>query len=254
MSSFLLQEYIPGPEYVVDLVAAESSFVVTSVCCYTKLSDCGVSGRPFVKLYSTTLDPSDDRLRHIVAYAKAAASALEIVNGPAHIEIIDGPAGPVLIDVGARLHGTGAPRWFQACYRNDLLDSVYKCYFANGRGMRNAELAQPGIKSYVAAERAGYFGGLSPDDNDRLAAVSSMLFYQILVEDCAEYKPTIDLLTTSAHGYFACSDDEVLRADVTEFEDTMSLHFGEGLKSKVALDVAMSQITQRRAYISRNGD
>ncbi len=63
-------------------------------------------------------------LSAIIDYAKKSAIALGVEYGFAHLEIMLTSRGPVLIELGARLHGGIAPLVFEQCYSAGLLSSA----------------------------------------------------------------------------------------------------------------------------------
>ncbi len=119
--SYLVQERLVGDEYVVDLVAFNKEIKVCSLCKYRK----GLhNGSHFVYESLEVLDIFDSRYNTLIAYAIDCAHALGIEHGPAHMELIQTRQTPVLIEVGARLHGGIAPLLFEECYTDGLLSSA----------------------------------------------------------------------------------------------------------------------------------
>lgn len=106
----LVQEYVHGTEYVVDTVSGSGITYVTATLRYKK------EVRPDGSiLYSEEvfIDPSDDEVQLVTDYARQVVDALGILFGAAHLEIMLAEDGPVLVEVGARLHGTLVPRHLQ---------------------------------------------------------------------------------------------------------------------------------------------
>lgn len=127
---FIVQPFISGPEYVVDMVAFDGTYIIASVCKYTKIEK---NGSMFVYESLDTLDPRAPDLQPLIDYAREAAAALSIQIGPIHMEIIWSDAGPVMIEAGGRLHGGIAPQLFQQVYQPDLLSLAIDCYLARPR-------------------------------------------------------------------------------------------------------------------------
>ncbi|WP_455921355.1 ATP-grasp domain-containing protein [Pseudomonas putida] len=145
---FVLQPFISGPEYVVDMVAFNGTYHIASVCRYTKIQR---NGSPFVYDSLDTLDPADTTLAPLIDYARQAAAALGVSVGPLHMEIIWSAHGPVMIEAGARLHGGIAPRLFQQVYQPDLLSLAVDSYL--GR----PALAGPGHSRQTHHGKIGFF-------------------------------------------------------------------------------------------------
>jgi biotin carboxylase len=127
---FIVQPFISGPEYVVDMVAFEGTFIIASVCRYAKIHK---NGSHFVYESLDTLDPRSPDLQPLIDYARKAAAALDIRVGPIHMEIIWSDAGPVMIEAGGRLHGGIAPQLFQQVYQPDLLSLSIDSYLGRSR-------------------------------------------------------------------------------------------------------------------------
>jgi hypothetical protein len=124
-SRYLIQGFVTGPEYVVDMVVSADGVQVSSLCRYRKAEH---HGARFVYEGLEVLDPLNDRFTALVAYARNCALALDVRFGPLHMELIDGPEGPVMIEAGARLHGGVAPSLFTLCYEPDLLSVAVSTY------------------------------------------------------------------------------------------------------------------------------
>lgn len=144
---FIVQSFIAGPEYVVDMVAFDGTYVVASVCKYTKIQK---NGSMFVYESLDTLDPRAEELQPLTDYARQAAAALGVRVGPIHMEIIWSEAGPVMIEAGGRLHGGIAPLLFQQVYHPDLLSLSIDSYLGHPRPEADAV-------SQISHGRIGFF-------------------------------------------------------------------------------------------------
>lgn len=102
----LVQEYISGVEYVVDSVSLGGRHYVTNTSRYEKAALNG----SFVYMQEHFIHPCDPQVQPLIAYALKVLTSLGIDFGAAHMEIMLDERGPVLIEVGARLHGAKAPR------------------------------------------------------------------------------------------------------------------------------------------------
>ncbi|QHF46260.1 hypothetical protein PspS35_21625 [Pseudomonas sp. S35] len=144
---FIVQSFIAGPEYVVDMVAFAGTYIVASVCKYTKIQK---NGSMFVYESLDTLDPQAAELHPLIDYARQAAAALGVQVGPIHMEIIWSDAGPVMIEAGGRLHGGIAPLLFQQVYHPDLLSLSIDSYIGE---------PSPQVKtvSQISHGRIGFF-------------------------------------------------------------------------------------------------
>lgn len=144
---FIVQPFIAGPEYVVDMVAFNGEYIVATVCKYTKIHK---NGSMFVYESLDTLDPQAEALQPLLSYARKAAAALCIQVGPIHMEIIWSEDGPVMIEAGGRLHGGIAPLLFQQVYHSDLLSLAVDSYLGRERPKADAV-------SQISHGRIGFF-------------------------------------------------------------------------------------------------
>lgn len=128
-SSYLVQEYISGREFVIDMIIDQNDIFIASLCIYEK---CNLNNNKFIYKSLTPLDPNENIFDYIIDYAKKCAKALEIKHGPAHMEIFYTLENkPIMVEVGARLHGGIAPLLFKECYEDNLLDSTVNYFNKN---------------------------------------------------------------------------------------------------------------------------
>lgn len=124
---FLVQEFIQGQEFVVDMVVYNQQIYPVSLCRYKKSNH---NGSHFVYEHMEMLDPTDPKFSAIIEYAKQCAVALGFEFGPVHMEIMHSPQRTVMIEAGGRLHGGVAPHIFQKCYQPSLLAQAVNCYLS----------------------------------------------------------------------------------------------------------------------------
>ncbi|MCF5714915.1 ATP-grasp domain-containing protein [Pseudomonas tremae] len=116
----LIQEYVSGVEYVVDTVSLDGTHYVTNTSRYDKVQ---INGS-FVYQQERFIHPTDPEVSSLLKYGLKVLTSLGIDFGAAHMEIIVDKHGPVLVEVGARLHGAKAPRnsqFFSNISQIDLL-------------------------------------------------------------------------------------------------------------------------------------
>ena len=98
----LVQEYLEGTEYVIDMVSRDGEHKVVAIWEYDRRA---VNGASFVCFGQRCLTIDDPRVKELVAYQKRVCTALGILNGPSHGEVKWFQNEPVLIEVGSRCHG-----------------------------------------------------------------------------------------------------------------------------------------------------
>ena len=148
---FILQEYIDGTEYVVDLVANNGHFSTLSICKYNKAT---LNGSESVYVSLECLQPHEHQ--YLIDYAKQVAKEFNIKTGAIHLEIMVDEKGPVLIELGGRLHGGIAPLLFEKVYERSLLDSQLRSYI----GLDHEEsftniLTKPGKICFLVSHQEG---------------------------------------------------------------------------------------------------
>lgn len=124
-NAFLVQEFIEGTEFVVDMVVDHSGIYTASLCRYHKGE---YNGSRFVYEYMEMLNPQAKAFQSIIHYAHQCTQALGFQFGPVHMEIMHNENKTVMIEAGARLHGGIAPQIFRACYQPDLLTLAVQGY------------------------------------------------------------------------------------------------------------------------------
>ncbi|MDJ0627707.1 MAG: ATP-grasp domain-containing protein [Rhodobacter sp.] len=224
IETYLVQPFLRGVEYAIDIVVSQGTYAVSSIAEYDKIS---ANGSKFVYRSLRLLDPKDPKYGPLIAYAEECLAALEVAIGPAHIEIMDTTeTGPVLIEVGARLHGGIAPQLISHCYEPDLLTLTLDSYLSPAH-VDTATMVANGRIAFAVATRNGVFTGLSERDLDGIRDLQSYRGLKVLVEQGAAFTPTVDLLTCPAIAWFSHPDPQKIEADDAVFRDIMAKHFGD---------------------------
>jgi hypothetical protein len=123
----VVQEYLEGPEYVVDTVSRDGVHKLSAIWVYDKRSE---NGAKFVYFGMRTVDPRSDLGERLFTYMKKVLTSLGIQHGPGHGEVIDTKTGPCLVECGARPHGaegTFIPLADECFHRNQVAMTA-DCY------------------------------------------------------------------------------------------------------------------------------
>ena len=103
----LVQERLEGDQYAVDTVSRDGRHLLAGVWRYSR-----PRARPGAPAYAAIgsdgkrmVPATDERSRRLFAFTCRLLDALGIRVGPAHCELMWVGGGPVLIEIGARLHG-----------------------------------------------------------------------------------------------------------------------------------------------------
>ncbi len=99
----IIQEFVEGTEYIVDLYSVDGQHGLVDVCVYKKRVRDGEIG-----IYDVAdfLAPDDPIVKPLADYTALAADACGIRNGSTHAEVMLTPDGPVLVELAARYSGS----------------------------------------------------------------------------------------------------------------------------------------------------
>ncbi|MEV6983586.1 ATP-grasp domain-containing protein [Sphaerisporangium sp. NPDC051017] len=119
----LVQKFLNGTEYVVDTFTDGGRHGLVDVCRYQK-----VDNGPHMAVYDAMRwVPGDDpAVPALAEYARGVLDAVGMRFGSAHIEIMNTADGPVLIELGARAHGGGQPRFNRVATGDSQIDRTVR--------------------------------------------------------------------------------------------------------------------------------
>jgi biotin carboxylase len=131
----LVQEFLVGKEYVVDKVSRDGVHKVGAIWQYDKRS---VNGAAFVYFGMKLCSSESPWAKILSAYADKVLDALDINNGPSHMEVMLNTTEengqphyePCLVEVGARCHG-GEGTWLpvvKECIGYSVVDLTLDVY------------------------------------------------------------------------------------------------------------------------------
>jgi biotin carboxylase len=125
----LVQEYLEGQEYVLDLVSRNGVHKVAALWVYDRRA---VNGAGFVCFGQRLLTADEPHLREMIEYQKKVITALGIKHGPTHGELKWCNGEPVLVEVGARCHGAEGmwQKVANAVYGYDQVQCTLESYFS----------------------------------------------------------------------------------------------------------------------------
>lgn len=145
--SILVQQFMAGTEYAVDIVSCKGKRKVTAIWQYLRPPD---APRTYVGYDAMLLLPyRGARQDALCAYAFQLLTALEINHGPAHCEIMWGSSGPVLIEVGARLSAGNNSTLSRDCGGICQLDETVDAVLSPARFLATCD-QQPRLSRYAA--------------------------------------------------------------------------------------------------------
>lgn len=210
----LVMEFLQGQEYVVDSVSRDGERKVVAIWKYDKRKANG----QFNVYFGMELQPVETELEfELVEYSRAVLDALQINNGPAHMEIIITATGPCLVEVGARCHG-GHGTWAtiaDAAFGYNQMECTIDSYL---HPERFADLPL-----YPFAPKAfgkevflvNYRDGLVRDTPgaDRIKAMQSFKSIDMGVKEGSRLHKTIDLFTMPGRAQLLHEDRDQVERD-----------------------------------------
>lgn len=208
--SVLVEEYVPGDEYVVNMMGTADGVFVTDIWKYEKFgnaySDC-------VYYNDIMQDVNDAKFEALKEYAKKVYKAVGISIGPAHAEIKLSDKGPVMIEIGSRLAGGEMPKYAAKATNVNSLEKTISV-FVNGTAPmpRQIEITQYPASADISHEK---FGRLVKIDG--LEKVRRLKTYaaEVLYAKQGDYiEPTRDVDHLAALFWFMGSDRAQVLADL----------------------------------------
>lgn len=192
----LVQEYVTGTEFVVDTFSYRGVHTVTDVCRYRKI-DNGPHMAVYDSMEWVPMDEPD--VPQLIEYAKSVLDAVGMRFGATHLEVMLTPAGPRLIEVNARPHGGGQPRFCRVATGDSQIDRAVR-YFAHlGEVPAGYDLHKRLIVVFFINSTTGTVRNI--EVLDQVRSLPSYHFASVQVSNGDRVQQTRDLLTTLALGF-----------------------------------------------------
>lgn len=223
-TQLLVQEFIDGPEYVVDCISNEGRHLVVGIWKYKKVKN--PITRAITYEYTDFLESQGPEQDQLLPYIFQVLDALGVRFGSSHSEIIIDAKGPCLVETGARMHGglgpkaidlaTGFPPYVLlvdiALYGARLFNELYKQhYYIMKSNVLSVDLAN-----------FKYEGRLANSIEDTLGKFCSVKVMEVM--DAGDHlKLTRDLATSPGGVLMAHPDKDVVMFEydiIRQLEDT----------------------------------
>jgi len=207
----LVQEFLRGVEYVVDTVSYAGQHRLAAIWKYGRPAPMQPLLGPF---RTKELLPAEGELqRQLFDYAQRLLDALAIRYGPAHCELMWVDGAPVLVEVGARLHGgEKAHLLSRVAMGSSQLDVSVECYLQPERFLKNLgntyNLARHAVMVLLMPRRKGRLKSLNG-----LSEINSFSSCHEVHVDTQAGQPVPDIvgLVTLVHGDRAMIDRDLQR-------------------------------------------
>ncbi|KOX03174.1 MULTISPECIES: ATP-grasp domain-containing protein [Micromonospora] len=210
----LMQSYLDGVEYIVDVVLHDGVRHVCGIWRYDKpLRD----GR---RLYDkdVLLAPDQAPVADLIRYVDTVLPALDIRHGAAHAEVIMTADGPALVEVGARLNGNMDPEFHDLCLGGNQADLTALSFVRPDEFVRlhGGTVYQRRRAALVYNAETSATGTVEAVDEEVLASIAALPTVRLVVPKLRpgdRMLPTVDLLTSTLRVYFAGDSDADVLAD-----------------------------------------
>jgi hypothetical protein len=225
----LVQELLRGTQLFTDSISWDGVHHVSECWRDNKLR----LGEAFVYDYEELLDPRGEQQDQVIPYVHAVLDALGIKYGPAHTEVMLTDSGPVLVECGARMHGS---------VRDDIID---RCTPSHVTVTVDAYLDPPSVVRRAQAgyvlSAASYCVMLISHQEGRVVAPAGMREVEQLESFAGTISmvgpgdaitPTVDLFSCPGIIYLIHPDRAVLQRDyerIRELEETVGMFELESL-------------------------
>lgn len=210
----LVQSYLAGHEYTVDMVTVDGKRYTNGVSRYRKR----LQGTHNIYDREDLLDPASPEVAALVEYTSSALDALGVRSGPTHAEVIITPDGPTLVEVGARLSGSLAREFQDACVGTNqahltALAAVRPQEFLDEYAGKVFTRHKFGALVITATELDGIVEDIDLDVRAELEALPSLTNLRIKIKPGGRIKPTVDLYTSTLGVHLATDSAEQLERD-----------------------------------------
>ncbi|MEU5219193.1 ATP-grasp domain-containing protein [Streptomyces sp. NPDC020807] len=209
----LVQEFVTGDEYVVDVFSHDGVHSVTDLCRYSK-----VDNGTHMAVYEAMewVAPDAPEVAGLVAYTKTFLDSVGFRTGAAHVEVMLTEDGPRLIELNARPHGGGQPRFCRAATGDSQVDRAVRHFTKDGELPEHYELLNPTLVVFLISRSAGIVR--NADCLEEIGKLPSHHAHVVGVKDGDRLEVTKDLLNTLSLGFAVLSgpDRAQIEADYAE--------------------------------------
>jgi len=143
----LVQEYIEGQEYCVNMVSYEGKHCLSEIW----KTDKQISKHSKVYDLETLLTEDNEHFSILFEYAKEVLRVLKISYGPSHLEIfVQSDGTPVLVEAAARFMGAMELALITKAYGTNAILLTAEAYLKTDSFIKNLQAPRPKIMKYPA--------------------------------------------------------------------------------------------------------
>jgi hypothetical protein len=206
----LVQELLEGTQLFVNSISWEGVHHVSEVWRDNKLR----RGANFIYDYEELLPRHGEQQDQVVPYVEAVLDALGIRFGPAHTEVMLTATGPVLVESGARMHGSVPDEIVDRCtpsHQTLTAEAYLDPHAVARRAQRPYELV---AGAYCVMLISQHEGTIASDEGLReIEALPSFAGTISMLGPGDQLKKTVDLFSCPGIIYLVDPDRAQLKAD-----------------------------------------
>lgn len=196
----LVQEYATGVEHVVDIFSHDGRHTVTDICRYGKVDN---GEHMAVYDWMEWVSPDDPAVPALIGYARRFLDEAGFRFGAAHLELMLTSDGPRLIELNARPHGGGQPRFCSVATGDSQIDRAVRYFGRLGPIPDTYRLLQPTLVVFFINRASGIVCNVACLDEVR--DLASYHTHVVGVADGDHVEVTKDLLNTLSFGFVVLS-------------------------------------------------
>jgi hypothetical protein len=206
----LVQELLQGTQLFVNSISWDGVHHISEVWRDNKLR----VGANFVYDYEELLPRHGEQQDQVVPYVEAVLDALGIRFGPAHTEVMLTEAGPVLVESGARMHGSVPAGIVDRCTPSHLALTAEAYLEPESVARRAAQPYELAAGAYCVMLISQHEGLIVDDAGMReIEALPSFAGTIHMLKPGDHLKRTVDLFSCPGFIYLIDPDRERLKAD-----------------------------------------
>jgi biotin carboxylase len=216
----LVQSYLAGTEYVVDMVSCQGRRYACGVWAYQKR----LLGTHNIYDREVALPAGESPVPQLIAYVDTALDALGIRFGPTHAEVIVTPDGPTLVEVGARLAGNMHPGFHDECLGANQADLTALAYcrpqeFLDGYAGHGYTKIREASVYTAPTEFDGIVQHVDQVVVDEIERLDTVYGLNVKIKAGGRIRPTVDLYTSTLRVFMAGDSTEDVLRDYHRIQD-----------------------------------
>ena len=201
--SLIVQEYVFGTEYVVDTISVAGKHSVCDICKYTKINN-----GSYMAIYENLkwLPNTIPNYDKIINYTYGVLDAVGMRYGAAHVELMFTKDGPKLIELGARPHGGGHPRFCRLATNDSQIDRMVRHFAGLGPVAESFNLVSNVLVVFLICKKAGKV--CNAEIFDKVDRLTSHYFSKINFSNSDWLEPTKDLFDSLNLGFVVLNHED----------------------------------------------